>query len=259
MWKMFILNRNFWYFRYFLSSVTDAPPRRNPGPPGEHKKHALLRSAEEPVGGIACMLRSSRLKWGGMVMVETQSTMLPLGTKAPDFRLPDPQGRWVSSDDFKSAPALLVVFMCNHCPYVKHIQSRFAELAKEYQARGLAVVGINSNDVESYPDDSPEKMAEEIRRVGYTFPYLYDESQEVAKAYHAACTPDFFLFDRDRRLVYCGQFDDSRPRNNRPVTGADLRTALDAVLEGRPVPADQRPSAGCNIKWKSRSALRFSH
>lgn len=183
-------------------------------------------------------------------MVETQSTMLPLGTKAPHFRLPDPQGRWVSSDDFKGAPALLVVFMCNHCPYVKHIQSRFAELAKEYQARGVAVVGISSNDVESYPDDSPEKMAEEIQRVGYTFPYLYDESQEVAKAYHAACTPDFFLFDRERSLVYRGQFDDSRPRSGRPVTGADLRAALDAVLQGRPIPGDQRPSVGCNIKWK---------
>jgi len=188
-------------------------------------------------------------------MVETQSTMLPLGTKAPHFRLPDPQGRWISSDDFKSEPALLIVFMCNHCPYVKHIQSRFAELAKEYQERGVAVVGINSNDIQSYPDDSPEKMAEEIRRVGYTFPYLYDENQEVAKTYHAACTPDFFLFDRDRRLVYRGQFDDSRPRNNRPVTGADLRAALEALLQGRPVPVDQRPSAGCNIKWKAGRAL----
>jgi peroxiredoxin len=191
-------------------------------------------------------------------MVETQSTMLPLGTKAPHFLLPDPQGKHISSDDFKSAPALLVVFMCNHCPYVKHIQSRFAELAKEYQARGVAVVGISSNDVESYPDDSPEKMAEEIQRVGYTFPYLYDESQAVAKAYHAACTPDFFLFDKDRRLAYRGQFDDSRPRNGRPVTGADLRAALDAVLEGRPVTSDQRPSAGCNIKWKAGNEPQFS-
>jgi peroxiredoxin len=193
-----------------------------------------------------------------MKMVETQSTMLALRTKAPHFRLPDPQGKYISSDDFKSVPALLVVFMCNHCPYVKHIQSRFAELAKEYQARGVAVVGISSNDVESYPDDSPEKMAEEIQRVGYTFPYLYDESQEVAKAYHAACTPDFFLFDKDRRLAYRGQFDDSRPRNGRPVTGVDLRAALDAVLAGRPVPSDQRPSAGCNIKWKAGNEPQFS-
>jgi peroxiredoxin len=192
-------------------------------------------------------------------MVETLSTMLPLGTKAPAFRLPDPQGRMVSSDEFASAPALLVAFICNHCPYVKHIQARFAEVAREYQARGVAVVAISSNDVESYPDDSPAKMAEESRRAGYTFPYLYDERQEVAKAYHAACTPDFFLFDRERRLVYRGQFDDSRPRSGRPVTGADLRGAMDAVLEGRAVPAEQRPSAGCNIKWKPASASQGAH
>ena len=187
-------------------------------------------------------------------MAETPSTMLALGTKAPHFRLPDPHGKWVSSDDFKEAPALLVVFMCNHCPYVKHIRARFAELAKEYQRQGVAVVGINSNDAESYPDDAPEKMAEEIKQVGYTFPYLYDESQEVAKAYRAACTPDLYLFDRDRRLVYRGQFDDSRPGNGRPVTGADLGAALDAVLAGRPVSSKQRPSLGCNIKWKRGNA-----
>jgi peroxiredoxin len=180
--------------------------------------------------------------------------MLALGTKAPHFRLSDPQGKWVSLDDFKDTPAFLVVFMCNHCPYVKHIRSRFAELAKEYQAKGVGVVGINSNDVLNYPDDRPEKMAEEIKQAGYTFPYLYDESQEVAKAYQAACTPDFYLFDRDRRLVYRGQFDDSRPGNGRPVTGADLRSALDAVLAGRPVPSNQRPSLGCNIKWKRGNA-----
>ena len=183
-------------------------------------------------------------------MVETLSTMLPLGTKAPPFRLPDPTGKLVSSDAFSKAPGLLVVFICNHCPYVKHVQHRFAELAKDYQKRGLAVVGINSNDIENYPDDSPEKMAEEIRTVGYSFPYLFDEDQSVAKLYHAACTPDFFLFDRDHRLVYRGQFDDSRPRNGRPVTGADLNAAVDAVLAGRAVPAEQRPSVGCNIKWK---------
>ena len=187
-------------------------------------------------------------------MAETPSTMLALGTKAPQFRLPDPHGKWVSLDDFKDAPALLVVFMCNHCPYVKHIQSKLAEVAKEYQAKGVGVVGINSNDVASYPDDRPEKMAEEIKQVGYTFPYLYDESQEVAKAYRAACTPDFYLFDRERRLVYRGQFDDSRPGNGRPVTGADLRAALDAVLAGRSVPGNQRPSLGCNIKWKRGNA-----
>ena len=190
-------------------------------------------------------------------MAETPSTMLPLGTKAPPFRLPDPYGKWVSLDDFHDAPALLVVFMCNHCPYVKHIRSRFAQLAQEYQAKGVGVVGINSNDVESYPDDAPGKMAEEIKQVGYTFPYLSDENQEVAKAYRAACTPDFYLFDRDRRLVYRGQFDDSRPGNGRPVTGADLRAALDAVLAGRPVPSDQRPSLGCNIKWKRGNAPEY--
>jgi len=187
-------------------------------------------------------------------MAETPSTMLPLGTQAPPFRLPDPQGKWVSVDEFKDAPALLVVFICNHCPYVKHIRSQFAELAKEYQAKGVGVVAINSNDIENYPDDRPEKMAEEIKQVGYTFPYLYDESQEVAKAYRAACTPDFYLFDRDRRLVYRGQFDASRPGSGRPVTGADLRAALDAVLAGRPVPGNQRPSLGCNIKWKRGNA-----
>jgi peroxiredoxin len=183
-------------------------------------------------------------------MVQTMSAMLPLGTKAPPFRLPDPDGNWVSSEDFGNAPAFLVVFMCNHCPYVLHIRSAFAELARKYQARRVAIVGINANDAESYPDDRPEKMAEQILQVGYTFPYLYDESQEVAKAYQAACTPDFFLFDRDRRLVYRGQFDDSRPGNGRPITGADLSAALEAVLEGLPVPVDQKPSVGCNIKWK---------
>jgi peroxiredoxin len=183
-------------------------------------------------------------------MVNTASTMLPLGTQAPAFNLPDPRGKTISSADFKDAPALLVVFMCNHCPYVKHIQSQFSGLAKEYQARGVGIVGINSNDAANYPDDRPEKMAEEIERVGYTFPYLYDESQEVARAYRAACTPDFFLFDRNSRLVYRGQFDDSRPNNGRPVTGADLRAALDSVLEGRQVSGNQKPSMGCNIKWK---------
>lgn len=189
-------------------------------------------------------------------MAET-STMLPLGTQAPHFRLPDPQGKQTSSDDFRGAPALLVAFICNHCPYVKHIRSRFAAFAKEYQARGVAVVAISSNDVENFPEDSPEKMAEEIVQAGYTFPYLYDESQEVAKAYHAACTPDFFLFDRDHRLVYRGQFDDSRPKNGLPVTGSDLSAALDAVLAGRPVPGDQKPSVGCSIKWKSEKTVKI--
>jgi peroxiredoxin len=144
--------------------------------------------------------------------------------------------------------------MCNHCPYVKHIRSRFSELTKEYQVRGVATIGISSNDAQGFPEDGPEKMAEEIQQAGYTFPYLYDESQNVAKAYHAACTPDFFLFDRDRRLVYRGQFDDSRPSNGRPATGKDLQAALDAVLSGSSVTSDQKPSSGCNIKWKQGSA-----
>jgi peroxiredoxin len=190
-------------------------------------------------------------------MAETPSTMLPLGTKAPDFRLPDPGGKWVSSDDLKDAKALLVMFMCNHCPFVQHIRSEFARFAKEYQPRGVAIVGINSNDVANHPDDSPEKMAEEIKNIGYTFPYLYDETQEVAKWYHAACTPDLFLFDRNRRLVYRGQFDDSRPGNAKPVTGRDIRAALDAVLAGRPVAADQKASVGCNIKWKTGNAPKY--
>jgi peroxiredoxin len=183
-------------------------------------------------------------------MAETPSTMLATGTEAPDFRLPDPQGKVVALDDFKDAPALLVAFICNHCPYVKHVRSKFAEVARDYQSRGVAVVGISSNDTDSHPDDGPEKMAEEVNLAGYTFPYLYDETQEVAKAYQAACTPDFFLFDRDRRLVYRGQFDDSRPGSGRPVTGKDLTGAVDAVLAGKPVPGNQRPSVGCNIKWK---------
>jgi peroxiredoxin len=183
-------------------------------------------------------------------MVSTPSTMVPLGTEAPPFRLPNVDGRIVSIEDFKDAPALLVVFICNHCPYVKHILPHFVGLAKEYQQRGVAIVGINSNDVTGYPDDAPEKMAELSRTMGFTFPYLFDESQEVAKAYGAACTPDFYLFDRTRRLVYRGQMDDSRPGNGRPVTGADLRAAIDAVLAGRQVSGDQRPSVGCNIKWK---------
>jgi peroxiredoxin len=186
-------------------------------------------------------------------MAKTFSTMLPLGTTAPDFALPDPTtGKTVALSDFAGAPALLVIFMCNHCPYVKHVRAALAVLGREYQARGVAIVGISANDVANYPDDRPAKMAEEAQAAGYTFPYLYDESQAVAKAYHAACTPDFFLFDGQRRLVYRGQFDDSRPRgeNTLPVTGRDLRAALDAVLGGQPVPSDQKPSLGCNIKWK---------
>jgi len=187
-------------------------------------------------------------------MVKTASTMLSLGTEAPPFSLPDPQGKTVSLTDFEDAPALLVVFMCNHCPYVKHVATGLALLAQEYQKQGVAIVGINSNDWESHPDDSPEKMAEEIENRGYTFPYLCDATQEVAKLYRAACTPDFYLFDKDRRLVYRGQMDASRPGNNIPVTGRDLRDALDAVLTGKPVSQNQKPSLGCNIKWRPGNA-----
>lgn len=190
-------------------------------------------------------------------MANTPSTMTPLGSMAPDFRLPDITGRLVSLHDFAGAPALLVMFLCNHCPFVKHIRGALARFARKYQVRSLAIVAINSNDAQTYPEDSPAKMAEEARDAGYTFSYLYDETQAVAKAYGAACTPDFFLFDRERRLVYRGQFDDSRPSNNRPATGADLRAAADAVLAGRPVSPDQKPSIGCNIKWKAGNAPAY--
>jgi peroxiredoxin len=183
-------------------------------------------------------------------MALTPSTMLPLGTQAPDFRLPDTQGARVSLGDFQGAPALLVMFICNHCPYVKHVRPELAKLAREYRDKGVAVVGISANDPEAFPDDAPEMMAKEKAEAGYTFPYLYDESQDVARAYHAACTPDFFVFDRGRSLVYRGQLDDSRPDNGISLTGKDLRAALDAVLAGKPVSSSQKPSIGCNIKWK---------
>jgi peroxiredoxin len=183
-------------------------------------------------------------------MVMTASTMLELGTQAPDFSLPDTEGKIVSLSDFGDARALLVVFMCNHCPFVRHILDGLVTVAKEYQGKGVAVVGINSNDVDSYPDDRPELMARMAKQKGIPFPYLYDATQDVAKRYHAACTPDFFLFDGLRKLVYRGQFDDSRPGNTVPVTGVDLRAALDAVLRGGPVSHEQKASMGCNIKWK---------
>ena len=183
-------------------------------------------------------------------MVKTLSTMPELGMPAPDFRLPDTEGNLVARDDFRDAPGLLVIFMCNHCPYVVHIKEALAEFAREYIPQGIAIVGINSNDVEAYPEDSPEKMKEDKERFGYPFPYLFDATQEVAKAYRAACTPDFFLFDRDRRLFYRGQFDDSRPGSDVPVTGRDLRAACDALLAGKEPPQPQVPSMGCNIKWK---------
>ncbi len=183
-------------------------------------------------------------------MVMTPSRMLPLGTQAPPFALPDTDGKTVSLADFKSSQSLLVMFICNHCPFVKHVRSQLATLGGDYLKKGVAVVAISSNDVAGYPDDSPEMMRKEKKDAGYSFPYLYDESQAVAKAYAAACTPDFFLFDAGRRLVYRGQLDDSRPGNNVPVTGRDLRAALDALLAGKTISADQRPSIGCNIKWK---------
>lgn len=183
-------------------------------------------------------------------MAATPSTMLPLGTPAPAFSLPDTDGRMVSLEDFGDARALLVMFICNHCPFVKHLRGALAELGREYGARDVAVVAINANDAERYPADSPAAMAREKVEAGYPFPYLYDASQETAKAYAAACTPDFFLFGPDRALVYRGQFDDSRPGNALPVTGADLRAALDAVLDGRAPAAEQAPSIGCNIKWR---------
>lgn len=176
--------------------------------------------------------------------------MLPLGTKAPNFSLPDPDGKCVSLQDFNGAPALLVMFICNHCPYVKHVAYTVAKLASEYQQKGIGVVAINSNDVARYPADSPALMKEEVKRVGYTFPYLMDETQEVAKAYRAACTPDFYVFDRDQKLIYRGRLDGSMPGNNTPTTGSELRAALDAALAGKPAPADQKNSMGCNIKWK---------
>jgi len=183
-------------------------------------------------------------------MALTPSTMLPLGTTAPDFTLPDTNGKTVSLANFKDKPALLVMFICNHCPYVKHIRTGLAQLARDYLPRGVGIVGINSNDVANYPNDSPAKMKEEAKSAGYLFPYLYDESQAVAKAYRAACTPDIYLFDKGLKLAYRGQFDDSRPGNGIPVTGKDLRGALYAVLAGKPVSPNQKTSMGCNIKWK---------
>jgi peroxiredoxin len=191
-------------------------------------------------------------------MAVTASRMLNLGTLAPDFTLPDIKGNIVSLNDFRDAPALLVIFMCNHCPFVKHVLSKLTKLIKEYQTKEVAVVGINSNDVLNYPEDSPEMMAKVAKEIGFTFPYLYDENQEVAKSYRAACTPDFFLFDKDRKLVYRGQMDDSRPGNDIPVTGTDLTEAIDAVLGGMPVNSSQKPSMGCNIKWKQGNVPNYA-
>ena len=183
-------------------------------------------------------------------MVRTPSTMLPLGTAAPDFELPNVDGRMVSLADAAGPRGTVVMFICNHCPFVKHVADQLAALGRDCLPRGIGVVAISSNDVSSHPADSPEQMVHEAEERGYVFPYLYDETQEVAHAYHAACTPDFFLFDGDCKLAYRGQLDSSRPGNEIPVTGADLRAAIDALVAGRPVATEQRPSLGCNIKWK---------
>jgi len=179
------------------------------------------------------------------------STMTQLGSAAPDFALSDvTTGRTVRLTDFAERRGLLVMFICRHCPYVAHVREGLVRFANDYAEADLAIVAISSNDPSTYPDDAPESLAEEAREAGYPFPYLFDETQEVAKAYGAACTPDFFLYDHERRLVYRGQFDDSRPRGGLPVTGRDLRAAIDALLAGEPVPKDQRPSVGCSIKWR---------
>ncbi len=185
-------------------------------------------------------------------MVRTESTMLALGSPAPDFSLPEPaSGTNLSLSSFSDNRALLVIFMCNHCPYVLHLNKQLNELIREFQPAGLAAVAINANDVANYPDDNPEKMIEAAKEMDYCFPYLFDEDQSVAKAYRAACTPDFFLFDADMKLAYRGQFDSSRPKNGQAVTGADMRAAFEAVLAGQSIPEDQQlPSMGCNIKWK---------
>lgn len=185
-------------------------------------------------------------------MALTESTMeLEIGTEAPEFALRDVvTGKTVRRDDFRGQKGLLVMFICTHCPYVKHVEKGLAALGVDYDGKGLGIVAIGSNDAETYPDDAPEGLREQAQRLGFRFPYLYDETQDVAKAYHAACTPDFFLFDSEMKLAYRGQFDSSRPNSGVPVTGQDLRAAMDAVIAGKPVPNDQKPSIGCNIKWR---------
>jgi peroxiredoxin len=190
-------------------------------------------------------------------MPETPSTMLDLGTPLPSFSLPDFNGRTVSDADFKGSKALLVAFICKHCPFVKHIRQEFSRFAREYEAKGLKVVAIASNDTTEFPEDGPEGMKQEAAEAGYVFPYLFDEKQQVARAFRAACTPDLFLFDANGRLAYRGQFDGSRPKNDVPVTGADLRAAADAVLAGKPASETQRPSMGCNIKWSPGNAPAY--
>jgi len=184
-------------------------------------------------------------------MSNTPSNMLPLGTTAPNFNLIDTvSGKMIALNDVKGDVATVVMFICNHCPFVKHVNEQLVKLANDYMDRGIGFVAISSNDVKNYPQDSPELMKKNAEQLGYPFPYLYDETQEVAKAYDAACTPDFYIFDKDLKLVYRGQLDDSRPGNDKPITGRDIRNALDALLSGKEVDPNQIPSMGCNIKWK---------
>ena len=208
--------------------------------------------SEMEVGPYWSLIDNSSRTGDDVTMTRRQSRMLALGTAAPRFALPDTvSGRTVTLEDFASSPALLIAFICNHCPFVKHILDGFVAFARDFAPRGLAIVAISSNDVASYPADAPAEMGRIAKLKGFTFPYLYDEAQELAKAYQAVCTPDFFLFDRGRRLVYRGQFDGSRPSNRTPVTGADLRAAVEALLSARPLPPEQTPSVGCSIKWKA--------
>jgi peroxiredoxin len=190
-------------------------------------------------------------------MALVESTMLKLGTPAPDFQLPDVvTGKKISLSSYRGKP-LLVMFICRHCPYVQHIKAELSRLGKDYAGKNIGLVAVSSNDAANYPDDSPDSLKQFAREEGFTFPLCHDESQQVAKAYTAACTPDFFLFDADHHLAYRGQLDDSRPSGGKPVTGRDLRAALEAVLSGKPVPSEQRPSAGCNIKWKTGQAPEY--
>ena len=190
-------------------------------------------------------------------MVRTASTMLPLGTQAPDFTLANTDGQRVSLSDFRDKKALVIIFMCNHCPYVKHVAPELTRVSNEYMPKGVGFIGINSNDVIAHPEDNPEMMKAEVAKQGYKFPYLYDAEQSIAIAYNAACTPDIFVFDSDHRLVYRGQLDDSRPKTDKPLNGKDLRTALDSILAGKLVSSEQRPSIGCNIKWKEGSEPEY--
>lgn len=193
-------------------------------------------------------------------MALTSSTMLPLGTSAPDFQLPDvTSGEIISLQTFSDRQLLLVMFICQHCPFVKHVQQELARIGKDYVDRSLGIVAISANDIVNYPNDAPDKLKAMARELEFEFPFGYDESQETAKAYSAACTPDFFLFDKDRKLAYRGQLDDSRPSNDKPVTGKDLRAAIEALLAGKEVDSERKPSIGCNIKWKPGNEPEYYH